>query len=502
MSSTNFSKQKKPQNRTANLCKKKTKKHLEKQHDPADDANDSGHDTASSTTKTNAKSPVDMMTSKDFQFDVGAHVEMIHQQLKDGIRIQKFKEAILYNQHLFKNKTVLHLSCGVGIFSLFAAKAGAAKVYAIDRSNVIYYTRQIVAANGYEDIIEVIKGNIEEVNLPVKEVDIILCDWMGYALLFQATCDAVIYARDKWLKKSNGLIFPDQAKLFMIAVEDQKHKNENIEWWNGVYGFNMRCLRNVALKEPRYQLVQPEQILSKQCPIKSLDLYTATKDDLKFRSKYMLPIQRSGHMDAFALYFHVYFTKSHTPLGFSTDPWSAGTNWMQTILFLDESIGVKANSIYYGGIEMISQKSPPNLNDMIINVELLTGDPAIPEVDIEMSWNLRPAVMAMDPIHLNGINNNDNHQEKDAFKDIAISNKINFSKCDTTLTAIDNITKTFEMSRLEEPPPAKPQKQKFIATKVIPNEGQFLASQTFTIGENIYVCRKNRRNKNKHNKKG
>lgn len=300
-------------------CKKKNKKmekYNAKEIDDTD-ANDSGHDTVSTTITTINTSPVDMMTSKDFQFDVAAHIEMIHQQLKDTVRVQKFKEAILYNKHLFKNKSVLHLNCGVGIFSLFAAKAGASKVYAIDRSNVICYARQIVAANGYGNVIEVFKGNIEDIDLPEKEVDIILCDWMGYALLFQSTCDAVIYARDKWLK-ANGLIFPDQAKLFMVAVEDQKHKNENIEWWNGVYGFNMKCLRNVALKEPRYKLIKVEQILSKQCPIKAIDLYSATKDDLKFRSKYMLSMQRAGQLDGFALYFHVYFTKSHTPLGFST----------------------------------------------------------------------------------------------------------------------------------------------------------------------------------------
>ncbi|XP_061390729.1 protein arginine N-methyltransferase 8-like [Musca vetustissima] len=249
MSSRDISKQKKPQS-------KKTNRNLEKcKATKQEDDDDSGHDTASTTITPTQTTPVDMMTSKDFQFDVGAHIEVIHQQLKDTVRVQKFREAILYNQHLFRNKIVLHLNCGVGIFSLFAAKAGAAKVFAIDHSNVIYYTRQIVAANGYGDVIEVLKGRIEDIDLPVKEVDIILCDWMGYALLFQSTCDAAIYARDKWLKKPNGLIFPDQAKLFMVAVEDQKHKNENIEWWNGVYGFNMKCLRDVALKEPRYKLI-------------------------------------------------------------------------------------------------------------------------------------------------------------------------------------------------------------------------------------------------------
>lgn len=41
-------------------------------------------------------------------------------------------------------KTVLDVGCGTAILSMFAAKAGATKVYGIDQSDVLYKAMDIV----------------------------------------------------------------------------------------------------------------------------------------------------------------------------------------------------------------------------------------------------------------------------------------------------------------------------------------------------------------------
>lgn len=330
------------------------------------------------------------MTSRDFQRDTNAHVEVIAENLKDFCCINFFQAAIMHNKHMFRGRKVLDIGCGVGILSLFAAKAGAAHVYAVDSSNVVDYTEQIVRDNGYTDVIHVIKGSLENIVLPVEEVDIIICNWLGYSMLFQSACDLVIYARDKWLKKDNGIILPDVAKLFMAAIEDNKHKNERVEWWNDVYGVNMKCVRDFALSEPCFQLVEAKQLMSTQFGVKYLNMYTATKKDLKFRCKYMLEMQRGGHMDGIVTYFHVFFSKSHKPMGFSTDPSEWRTHWMQTVFFFDKSVYVKAGELYYGGIEMCSVGNDCDLNNMELSLEMFSGDPAQLHLEAEMRWKLQP----------------------------------------------------------------------------------------------------------------
>ena len=58
---------------------------------------------------------------------------------------------------------------------------------------LIYYLLFIIT------VITVLKGKIEEIELPVAKVDIIISEWMGYFLLFENMLNTVLCARDKWL---------------------------------------------------------------------------------------------------------------------------------------------------------------------------------------------------------------------------------------------------------------------------------------------------------------
>ena len=52
--------------------------------------------------------------------------------------------------------------------------------------------------------ITLIKGKVEEIELPVEKVDVIVSEWMGYCLFYESMLDTVIYARDKWLVSYSG----------------------------------------------------------------------------------------------------------------------------------------------------------------------------------------------------------------------------------------------------------------------------------------------------------
>ena len=84
------------------------------------------------------------MTSKDYYFDSYAHFGIHEEMLKDEVRTLSYRNSMWHNKHLFKGKVVLDVGCDTGILSMFAAKAGAAKVIGVDMSSIVEYARKIV----------------------------------------------------------------------------------------------------------------------------------------------------------------------------------------------------------------------------------------------------------------------------------------------------------------------------------------------------------------------
>ncbi|KAH8314288.1 hypothetical protein KR074_012278 [Drosophila pseudoananassae] len=322
---------------------------------------------ANANANTNANA--DEMTSRDYYFDSYAHFGIHEEMLKDEVRTVTYRNAMYHNKHLFQGKTVLDVGCGTGILSMFAAKAGAAQVIAVDCSNIIEFARQVVIDNNLQDVIKVVKGKIEEIELPngIEGVDIIISEWMGYCLFYESMLDTVLYARDKWLKPG-GMMFPDRGTLYITAIEDRQYKDEKINWWDDVYGFDMSCIRKVAVTEPLVDVVDPKQVVSTSCMVKEVDLYTVQKADLNFASQFSLTIKRNDFVQALVTYFNIEFTKCHKRLGFSTSPDSTYTHWKQTVFYLDDQMTAKKNEEITGTFQMKPNERNNRDLDFVIDI--------------------------------------------------------------------------------------------------------------------------------------
>ncbi|KII70670.1 Protein arginine N-methyltransferase 1 [Thelohanellus kitauei] len=251
----------------------------------------------------------------------GIHEEMI----KDSVRTKGYRQAMLGNKNLFRDKIVLDVGCGTGILSLFAADAGAKHVYAIDNSNVIDIATKIIENNNYSSKITLIKSRVEDAELPVASVDIIVSEWMGYCLLYESMLESVIFARDKWLVifflilAPKGLMFPDVASLFIAGIEDEDFRDQKVDWWVNVYGYNMSPMREIAISEPVVDVVQKDALVTAEGLVKRIDLSTVTAEDVRtLETDLTLCCKRQDFIHAMILFFNVQFTRCHKPIVIST----------------------------------------------------------------------------------------------------------------------------------------------------------------------------------------
>ena len=142
---------------------------------------------------------------------------------------------------------VLDVGAGTGILSLFAARAGAARVYAVERTTVAVLAQELAAANGFAEIVQVIHGDIMDIELP-ERVDVIVSEWLGGFGIDEGMLVPVIAARDRWLKPG-GVMIPSSVTAWAGLVHD-RHLDETVEFLRDEpYGLRLDGLVEMTVNE-------------------------------------------------------------------------------------------------------------------------------------------------------------------------------------------------------------------------------------------------------------
>lgn len=140
----------------------------------------------------------------------------------DEVRTRAFYESI--RATVQSGAVVMDVGAGSGILSLFAAQAGASRVYAIERAQgAAALARRLVANNGLSGVVSVIEADAETVVLP-EQVDVIVSEWLGPYGVDENMLAPVLVARDRWLKPGGSLI-PSAVAAWLAPVWHEAGKD-------------------------------------------------------------------------------------------------------------------------------------------------------------------------------------------------------------------------------------------------------------------------------------
>jgi len=365
----------------------------------------------------------DKAKATDFANYFCSYAQLYHQKqmLVDHNRMAAYHAAIMGNPEVFKDKVVMDVGTGSGILAVWAAQAGARRVYAVEYTDMANHARTVMENNGVADIVTVIQGAVEDIELPLdgdsltteddlgsenQVVDIIISEWMGYFLLRESMLDSLIRARDKFMKPKTGLMFPSHTTMYVAPVVDEDERRISTQEYNhamgdwsefvqstkSMYGVDMGVLgQNFDREQKEYYLLSSrwaelpaDAILADPVIVKELDMCTCTLADSKGifagdpKSTFEFDISSddvgSGPVSGFAGWFTACF-KSRTdengvhapklpkPAFLSTGPENGHTHWGQQVFHLLSSIPLiqGETTTIKGSLEMTRSKENARL---------------------------------------------------------------------------------------------------------------------------------------------
>ncbi|KAK9909649.1 hypothetical protein WJX75_005586 [Coccomyxa subellipsoidea] len=290
-----------------------------------------------------------------------------HQQnmLQDMIRTGTYYASIMGNAVDFQDKVVMDVGAGSGILSLFAAQAGARKVYAVEASNMAASANILKEANpALGARIEVIQSRIEDLDLAANSVDVLISEPMGTLLVNERMLETYLHARDRFLKPG-GRMFPQIGRIHVAAFTDDLLYTEMVNkatFWqqSSFFGVDLSSLFQPALDGYFSQVVvdaiDPRCLVS--TPVThTVDFGSALESDLHdIVIPLHFPMGVPGNVHGVACWFDVLFDGSSSQRWLSTAPGVPTTHWFQLRCVLSQPLTVYPGADLHGELRLVAHK--------------------------------------------------------------------------------------------------------------------------------------------------
>lgn len=194
--------------------------------------------------------------------DVSEHQWMI----EDEARTSAYGEAL--RRVVVPTDTVLDFGCGLGIMAMLAAKAGARKVYAVDRLPIIKLAQAIALKNELD--IGFVFAPHDDFELPEK-VDVIVSEWMGHFALHEGMLEHLCAARDRHLLPG-GRMVPESVTLKAALVTEKKFHDKRCYFQTEPYGFDFSPAMPWVFSELSNEVFTRQDLLAPSVTMAHLDL--------------------------------------------------------------------------------------------------------------------------------------------------------------------------------------------------------------------------------------
>jgi protein arginine N-methyltransferase 1 len=255
-----------------------------------------------------------------------------HSMLADEVRTSSFVRAI--GATVKTGDVVVDIGSGTGVLSLFAAKAGASRVYSIEREPVINVAREIAAHNEMLDSIVFIEGSSGDVEIP-ERADVLITETIGSIGFDEGIITLVADAKERFLKP-DAAILPQRVDVVACLVSVPRDFRTVERWSQPLMTLDFTPLSRIVRNNVLWADLSPAAITSQPALIFGTDF--STKPDSLSRT-----VRAEALNDAVVHGIGLWFRSSLAKnISITNAPPNVTPSWEHGLLPLDEPIEVHA----------------------------------------------------------------------------------------------------------------------------------------------------------------
>ena len=181
-----------------------------------------------------------------------------HHMLRDTVRVLAYQSAIARHS---RGCSVVEVGCGTGILSIFAARAGARRVVAIEESEIAIVAQRMFRANGCDEI-ELRRTNSRDVELD-EPADLLIHEILGVDPFAENLLPAVLDARERLLRPG-GRLLPSRVQVLCLGLEVEPRPHRDMDYIlaeaaeiQRLYGVDLGPVLDLLAETDPRQLVPP-----------------------------------------------------------------------------------------------------------------------------------------------------------------------------------------------------------------------------------------------------
>jgi len=261
--------------------------------------------------------------------DIDWHREM----LCDRHRVTAFRQAV--KKAVSPGDVVVDIGTGTGLLALLAIEAGAARVYAIERGEIIVIARQIARQNGLDDRVSFIRGDSRQVEIG-ERADLVMGELIGSLGLDEDIITIFCDARERFLKPG-GRLLPDSLDLIVAPTEEGETQAAWKRDFESECGLDFSPFTELSQHRTLGLWADPDKLLAPGSALLRCDFHRDTPAIL--RGEVETDITRSGILTGWVSWF----VARYRGLPFlTTRPPIDGSSWENVVFPTGDSVAVSA----------------------------------------------------------------------------------------------------------------------------------------------------------------